>query len=483
MHPYEVMAEPIRRRIVEVLACGEHTAGTLEQLIMIEFGVSRSAVQHHLSYFKRNGWVDVRPELAERWYRLEPDVVPRVVKEAHRLRRLWRSRYGSIERRDPPIPRSARKVESLPSRRGHRGHGDDPDDPWRDPSRMTLRMRLFPGSRFRTKRLVPLLAVLALTGCTAVPSTPSEFTVVQYPEARFAGLYAQTAAAAKSIDMEMYELSDPIEEAALIAAHHRGVTVRVLLDSAYAGRRNNQAAYDRLARAGVAVKWAEDSTIFHIKTTTFDEMTSDISTANLTSRYYPTTRDAEIVDSYPVQVAAIEQTFDRDWAGNDPSTDEAVAPGLIWSPDAEQAMVNQIDSATTSIQFTSEELSDPYISRALAADARRGVRCELTMMDDRQWQRAFAQVTAAGCLVHVLPETATGLYIHEKLVLVDSDTSHASVMIGSQNASYSSLSFNRELSIVLTGAQAPNVIASIAHTFASDFSAAQRWRGSQTWRG
>jgi cardiolipin synthase len=323
--------------------------------------------------------------------------------------------------------------------------------------------------------LTACLVAVALAGCSVTPSTPSEFALVQYPSAGFSGLYAQTSAARKSIDMEIYELDDPVEEAALIAAHRRGVQVRVLLDAAYELRTANEPTYALLRAGGVQVRFGRSSTIFHIKTTTFDGATSDISTANLTPQYYATTRDAEIVDSYPVQVLAIEKTFGNDWAGQDPASDEANAPGLVWSPDAEQAMINQINSATSSVRFTSEELSDPYISRALANDAQRGVRCEIVMMDDPEWAKAFGQVTSAGCAVHVLPDTPTGLYMHEKLVLVDAGTAHASAMIGSQNASYSSLAFNRELSIVLTEAQAPTVLRSLTSTFARDFGAAERW--------
>lgn len=316
---------------------------------------------------------------------------------------------------------------------------------------------------------------LMLAGCAVTPSTPSEFALLQYPAAGFAGLYAQTAAARKSIDMEMYELEDPQEIAALVAARRRGITVRVLLDSAFEIRTANQPAYATLTAAGVEVRWATRSTIFHIKLTLFDGATADISTANLTPKYYSTTRDAVVIDTYPVHVAAIESTFTNDWNGGNPATDESNAPGLVWSPDAESAMVNQIGSAQTSVDFTSEELSDPYIYQALAKDAERGVRCQIVMMNDPEWSKAFGQVTAAGCIVHVLPETSTGLYMHEKLVLVDAGTRHSSAMIGSQNASYSSLSFNRELSIVLTGQQAPSVVDSITRTFNSDFAASQRW--------
>jgi cardiolipin synthase A/B len=320
-----------------------------------------------------------------------------------------------------------------------------------------------------------LILGLSLAGCAVTPSTSSEFALVQYPAAGFAGLYAQTAAAHKSIDMEMYELEDPQEIAALVAAHRRGVTVRVFLDSAFEIRTANEPAYTALTAGGVEVRWATRSTIFHIKLTVFDGTTADISTANLTPKYYPTTRDAEVIDTYPVQVAAIESTFTNDWNGGNPATDESGAPGLVWSPDAESAMVNQIESARVSVDFTSEELSDPYIYRALATTAQRGVRCRVVMMDETEWAKAFGQVTAAGCVVHVLPDTQTGLYMHEKVVLVDAGTAHSSVMVGSQNASYSSLSFNRELSIVLTGEQAPSVVDAVSRTFTADFATAERW--------
>jgi cardiolipin synthase len=319
--------------------------------------------------------------------------------------------------------------------------------------------------------------VVGLAGCTpAPPTTPSDFTLVQYPDAGFSGMYYQTAAATKSIDMELYELADSREVAELIAAHRRGVAVRVLLNSAFNGRSVNGPAASRLVSNGVPVRYATSSTIFHIKTTTFDGTTSDISSANLTPQFYSTTRDAEIVDTYAPQVNAIEQTFDHDWDGQTAADDEVQAPGLIWSPDSESTVVSRIASAKSSIDFTSEEFSDTYVYRALAQAAARGVRCRIVMTDSPNWAKAFAAVTAAGCRVHVLPVSATGLYIHEKELLIDARTSSASVVLGSQNATYSSLAFNRELSISLTAVEAPAVLSAVTRTFDLDFASAKEWR-------
>jgi phosphatidylserine/phosphatidylglycerophosphate/cardiolipin synthase-like enzyme len=284
--------------------------------------------------------------------------------------------------------------------------------------------------------------------------------------------------------MEMYELSDPTAEKDLAQAAARGVTVRVLLDRDDAGGEVNAAAYSYLAGHGVQVKWAPAHYIFHIKTTTFDGHTSDVSTANLTAAYYASTRDAEVIDTDPPQVRAIERTFDNDWAAGshgNPATQTVQAAGLIWSPDsasgsAETSMVAQIKAARHSIEFESEELSDASVYDALAAAARRGVTCQIVMTDSSEWKTAFTYVRKAGCQVHVLPDSAKSLYIHEKFVLDDPGTKKESLLIGSQNASWESLHENRELSLLI---QDPHggaaVIREVGQAFQADFSQASAW--------
>lgn len=325
-------------------------------------------------------------------------------------------------------------------------------------------------------------ASLALQG-TAL-AAPVYYRLVQYPSAGFGGFYAQISAAKRSIDMEMYELSDPVAEQDLVRAASRGVAVRVLLDRDYSGSYVNAAAYAYLHSHGVQVRWAPAHYIFHIKATTFDDRTSDVSTANLTANYYATTRDAEVIDSDPAQVRAIEKTFVNDWAvapGGAPRGQTVQAPGLIWSPNtvtgsAETAMVAQIEAARHAVDFESEELSDAPVYEALAADARRGVACRIVMMDSSEWDQAFSTITQAGCKVHVLHDSASGLYIHEKLVLDDPGTAAESLLIGSQNASWDSLHENRELALLIHAANGgASMIRSVSRTFQSDFLAASPW--------
>jgi phosphatidylserine/phosphatidylglycerophosphate/cardiolipin synthase-like enzyme len=324
----------------------------------------------------------------------------------------------------------------------------------------------------------------AASGSAGHESAARYYRLVQYPRAGFGGFYTQIGHARQTIDMEIYELEDPVAEGDLAAAAARGVRVRVLLDRAFSGARVNSGAAHYLAAHGVDVRWAPAGYIVHIKTTTFDGQTSDISTANLVARYYRTTRDAEIIDSDPGQVRAIEETFSNDWtagASGSPKSQTVQAPGLIWSPNtgsvtAEGALVKQISSARKAIDFESEELSDPAIYEALAAAARRGVTCKVVMTRSSDWDSAFRTVSKAGCLVHLFPDSSTALYIHEKLILDDPGTARESLVIGSQNASVTSLTRNRELGVLLNRRHGgASSIASASATFNSDFRHAAPW--------
>jgi cardiolipin synthase len=122
-------------------------------------------------------------------------------------------------------------------------------------------------------------------------------------------LLDQVRAARHTVDLVMYELSDPSFEAALIADAHRGVKERVLLNNGYYGEGSsaNQAAYDDLMRHGVPVHWTSSHfALTHQKTLVIDDREADILTLNLTSEYYATSRDFAVIDRQPADVAAIE---------------------------------------------------------------------------------------------------------------------------------------------------------------------------------
>ncbi len=308
-------------------------------------------------------------------------------------------------------------------------------------------------------------------GTAAATVAAGQVSLIQEPDAGYGPIYAGMTGAHASIDMTMYELADPAAQADLIAAHRRGVTVRIILDRAFHGQQVNQGAFTQLRAAGVAVHWGPTGQIFHQKTITIDGSRSWIGTANLTSRYYPSTRDAWILTTNPAQVKAIAGTFAADWASPKHSGNAVGATGLMWSPGAQQQIVADIGAAGKTLEFTSAELADTRVIATLVAAARRGVVCRIVMTDSPDWTAGFDQVSAAGCAVHVFPDSSKALYIHEKIIVTD----QAKVLIGSQNASSTSLNKNRELSIQITAAP---IVSAIEKTFDGDFTAAPAWKAA-----
>lgn len=102
----------MRRRIVEVLAVGEDVAGTRCDVVMTEFGITRTAVSHHLRVLRDHDAVTSVIDAAEpraRSYRLNRAFLAVLDEEVERLSRLSDHRYGTGERLAPPLvdrPRS-----------------------------------------------------------------------------------------------------------------------------------------------------------------------------------------------------------------------------------------------------------------------------------------------------------------------------------------------------------------------------------------
>jgi len=72
VHPLEVLGEPVRRRLLELLADGEQPAGALVEAIGAEFGIGQPAVSGQLRVLREHGFASVRPLGARRMYTVDP---------------------------------------------------------------------------------------------------------------------------------------------------------------------------------------------------------------------------------------------------------------------------------------------------------------------------------------------------------------------------------------------------------------------------
>ena len=172
----------------------------------------------------------------------------------------------------------------------------------------------------------------------------------------------------------------------------------------------------------------------------------------------------------PQDIAAFEATFNADYNMVYPYT---TTPGndLIWSPtSAQTSLVGIINSATTSLQVENEEMSASNVVTALESACQRGVKVNITMTnDENDYATEFTALEAAGCGVHVYPDSTKYIYIHAKVILADYGTSAQYAYVGSINISTASLTEDRELGMYVYD---PTVLSGLNTTLTSDYNGA-----------
>jgi cardiolipin synthase len=298
----------------------------------------------------------------------------------------------------------------------------------------------------------------------AKPAPAGPDSLIAEPGGGFGAVYSLINHAKHSINVTMFEFADTTAEHDLGAAAKRGVDVRVILDQRE--HSTNSDAYSYFKSHGIKVVWSSTKFEYtHQKTLTFDNSVSMVQTANLTQRYYSTSRDFLVKDTNSADVAAIVRVFNADFAHR------PVTPGdghdLVWSPtDSERQIISVINGAKKNLRVYSEEMGFSTVIDALEAAAKRGVDVQVCGENsDSEYTRTFEDMARDG--VHIsYYSSSTGFYIHGKVVEADYGTSHARAFIGSENFSNTSLNRNRELGLITP---APEILSAIVKVFGTDF--------------
>lgn len=89
MHAFDVLGDPVRRHILELLAEGELPAGAIVDAVRRRHGISQPAVSQHLRVLRESGFATVRPEGARRLYAVAPDRLRDVDAWLDRFRHFW----------------------------------------------------------------------------------------------------------------------------------------------------------------------------------------------------------------------------------------------------------------------------------------------------------------------------------------------------------------------------------------------------------
>ena len=96
MHAFDVLGDPVRRRILELLADGERSAGELGAIVQDEFGISQPGVSQHLRVLRDHGFTSVRHAGTRRLYAVDPTPLREVDQWLDRYRRFWDQRLDAL---------------------------------------------------------------------------------------------------------------------------------------------------------------------------------------------------------------------------------------------------------------------------------------------------------------------------------------------------------------------------------------------------
>jgi phosphatidylserine/phosphatidylglycerophosphate/cardiolipin synthase-like enzyme len=300
------------------------------------------------------------------------------------------------------------------------------------------------------KRAAILLLAGAL-GCQVAPAdggvSPRSVRLIVQPEAGPTAVLELIEAARESIWVEVYLLTSQAALAALEDRARAGVDVRVLLDAApYRSEGGNRGAFERLAGAGVDVRWATERFRYaHAKMMVVDRARLVVMTSNLTDAGLGGNREFVVVDEDAEDVAAAGAMFEADWVGG------VAAPGgrLVVSPDNTRPTFEAlVDGAARTLRWQSEELAEPRMLGAFAAASGRGVA--VTVVWPGPPSGASAALAETG--VNVRPVAAP--VSHAKAAVLDGGWCY----VGSANLSPTALDTNREVGLLLRDAEVCGVV-------------------------
>lgn len=260
--------------------------------------------------------------------------------------------------------------------------------------------------------------------------------------------------ARRSVDVEVYLLTERDVLAALERAQARGVSVRVMLEPhPYGGGAGNREAFDRLAGDRIAVKPTRHRFKYtHEKAIVVDDAVALISTANFTHSAFTHNREYGYVDRAPQDVREIAAIFTADWQ-RQPVTPSV--PRLVVAPDnARTKLLALIRSATRTLRVQDEACSDPEVIAALQDRMRAGVAVTVQLQEAREVKR----LAQKGLPVRRM----RGHYLHAKAIVADD----ARAYVGSVNLTENSLDHNRELGILLDD---PAIVGALDRVMQADW--------------
>lgn len=98
MHVFAVLADPVRRRIVEQLLADAMSSGDIVETIGNEFGISQSAISQQLKILRENRLATVQAEGTRRIYSLDLTGLKEVEQWLVPFKRFWEPKFAALDR-------------------------------------------------------------------------------------------------------------------------------------------------------------------------------------------------------------------------------------------------------------------------------------------------------------------------------------------------------------------------------------------------
>ena len=279
--------------------------------------------------------------------------------------------------------------------------------------------------------------------------------------------------AQEHLRIKQFKLQSEDVEQALLRAHQRGVTVRVMLNPhTCGGDRWQDVAFALLPGWGIDVAWTSEAfPVTHEKSLVVDRSCALVATFNLSDKYFTETRDYGVVSYSPALVEQVIAGFEADWNREFFHPDLAV--GLVWSSvHSRGQMARIIDLANKSLWIQHPKFVDAVILERIISARERGVKVRFLCggkhgISDWDIYDTFSSLRVMERF-GVKVRRQKHLKLHAKLILVDG----AYAQTGSMNIDRSAFDLRRELGIE---SDAPEVVERLRSTFQADWDAAKKY--------
>ncbi|WP_158943707.1 phospholipase D-like domain-containing protein [Granulicella sp. S190] len=251
-----------------------------------------------------------------------------------------------------------------------------------------------------------------------------------------------------SIRVKMFVFSDPSLLQAVVAAHQRGVKVRVMLNPERRdGEKENDESRITLTEAGVEVLDSNPCfDLTHEKSMVIDDRMAFVESLNWETKNLTETRDYAIVTTHKHEVEEVMACFDADWKRE--HFDAGEHSHLIWCiGNGRQRLGQLIDEAKHSLWLQNERYQDPTIIEHLVRANQRGVKIHLMARPPHKLKKDKLIEGVSG--LRVLEDIGVKIHklkhikLHAKLLLADDERA----IIGSINLAPGSFDSRRELAI------------------------------------